>query len=82
MSDKVRERERYLKKSEIGRSWRSKTRLATADNNRFLRLWNEVNYNKIGYNMSNSQKGKHSGVKNGFHVTKVEVLENGMEIKK
>ena len=34
--------------------------MATSDNNRFLRLWNEVNYNKIGYNMTNSQEALES----------------------
>ena len=34
--------------------------MATSDNNRFLRLWNEVNYNKIGYNMTNSQEASES----------------------
>lgn len=34
--------------------------MATSDNNRFLRLWNEVNYNKIGYNMANSEEALES----------------------
>ena len=34
--------------------------MATSDNSRFLRLWNEVNYNKIGYNMTNSQEALES----------------------
>ena len=40
----------------------SDTRLgmATADNNEFLRLWNEVNYNKVGFGMSNSQEALES----------------------
>lgn len=45
-----------------GLDYYSETRLgmATADNDRFLRLWNEVNYNKIGYSMSNSQEALES----------------------
>ena len=45
-----------------GLDYYSETRLgmATADNDRFLRLWNEINYNKIGYNMLNSQEALES----------------------
>ncbi len=58
VSDKIREIfEKNQKLREIGEA---KQGLATADNNRFLRLWNEVNYNKIGYNMSNSQEALES----------------------
>lgn len=34
--------------------------MATADNDRFLRLWNEVNYNKIGFEISNSEEALES----------------------
>ena len=34
--------------------------MSSADNNRFLRLWNEVNYSKIGYSMANSQEALES----------------------
>ena len=39
----------------------AKVGLQTGDNNRFLRLWNEVNCNKIGYNMANSQEALENG---------------------
>ena len=37
--------------------------LSTADNNRFLRLWHEVNYNRIGFNFENSFSASKSGLK-------------------
>ena len=37
--------------------------LATADNNRFLRLWYEVNFNKIGFNLHSCDESKDSGLK-------------------
>lgn len=37
--------------------------LATADNARFLRLWTEVNLNKIGFGMKSSEEAKESGRK-------------------
>ena len=58
VSDKVREI--FEKNQKLGEIGEAKQGLATADNNRFLRLWNEVNYNKIGYNMSNSQEALES----------------------
>ena len=54
VSDKIREI--FEKNQKLGDIGEAKQGLATADNNRFLRLWNEVNYNKIGYNISNSQE--------------------------
>ena len=54
VSDKVREI--FEKNQKLGEIGEAKQGLATADNNRFLRLWNEVNYNKIGYNILNSQE--------------------------
>ena len=57
-SDKIREI--FEKNQKLGEIGEAKQGLATADNNRFLRLWNEVNYNKIGYNMSNSQEALES----------------------
>ena len=54
VSDKVREI--FEKNQKLGEVGEAKQGLATADNNRFLRLWNEVNYNKIGYNILNSQE--------------------------
>lgn len=58
VSDKIREI--FEKNQKLGDIGEAKQGLATADNNRFLRLWNEVNYNKIGYNMSNSQEALES----------------------
>ena len=58
VSDKVREI--FKKNQKLGEIGEAKQGLATADNNRFLRLWNEINYNKIGYNMSNSQEALES----------------------
>lgn len=58
VSDKVREI--FEKNQKLGEVGEAKQGLATADNNRFLRLWNEVNYNKIGYNMSNSEEALES----------------------
>ena len=37
--------------------------MSTADNNRFLRFWNEVNYNKIGFSFNNKEKAKNSKFK-------------------
>ena len=54
VSDKVREI--FKKNQQLGDIGEAKVGLQTGDNNKFLRLWNEVNYNKIGYNMSNSQE--------------------------
>ena len=34
--------------------------MATSDNNRFLRLWQEINYNKIGFGISNSKEALES----------------------
>ena len=58
VSDKVREI--FEKNQKLGDIGEAKQGLATADNNRFLRLWNEVNYTKIGYNMPNSQEALES----------------------
>lgn len=35
--------------------------LATSDNGRFLRLWHEVSYNRIGFNFTSREKAKQSG---------------------
>ena len=58
VSDRIREI--FEKNQKLGEVGEAKQGLATADNNRFLRLWNEINYNKIGYNMSNSQEALES----------------------
>ena len=58
VSDKVREI--FEKNKKLGEVGEAKQGLATADNNRFLRLWNEVSFSKIGYNMSNSKEALES----------------------
>ena len=58
VSDKVREI--FEKNKKLGEVGEAKQGLATADNNRFLRLWNEVSFIKIGYNMANSQEALES----------------------
>ncbi|ALF17975.1 BREX-1 system adenine-specific DNA-methyltransferase PglX [Fusobacterium animalis] len=58
VSDRIREI--FEKNQKLGEVGEAKQGLATADNNRFLRLWNEVNYNKIGYSMSNLQEALES----------------------
>ena len=58
VSDKIREI--FEKNQKLGDIGEAKVGLQTGDNNKFLRLWNEVNYNKIGYNMSNSQEALES----------------------
>ncbi|MHB9308182.1 BREX-1 system adenine-specific DNA-methyltransferase PglX [Fusobacterium polymorphum] len=58
VSDKVREIfEKNQKLGDVGKSIQG---MSSADNNRFLRLWNEVNYSKIGYSMANSQEALES----------------------
>lgn len=58
VSDKIREI--FEKNQKLGEVGEAKVGLQTGDNNKFLRLWNEVNYTKIGYNMSNSQEALES----------------------
>lgn len=58
VSDKIREA--FEKNKKLGDIGEAKQGLATADNNRFLRLWNEVSYNKIGFGMSNSDEALES----------------------
>ena len=58
VSDKIREI--FEKNKKLGEVGETKQGLATADNNRFLRLWNEVSYNKIGYNMADSKEALES----------------------
>ena len=54
VSDRVREI--FEKSKTLGEVGVAKQGLATADNDRFLRLWNEVNYSKIGFGIENSEK--------------------------
>ena len=58
VSDKIREI--FEKNQKLGEVGEAKVGLQTGDNNRFLRLWNEVNCNKIGYNISNLQEALES----------------------
>ncbi|WP_298975297.1 BREX-1 system adenine-specific DNA-methyltransferase PglX [uncultured Fusobacterium sp.] len=58
VSDKIREI--FEKNQKLGEIGEAKQGLATTDNNKFLRLWNEVNQNKIGYNISNSKEALES----------------------
>lgn len=52
VSDKVRDM--FAENKSLGEVGDAKQGLATGDNNRFLRLWNEVNFSKIGFGMKNS----------------------------
>ena len=54
VSDKVREI--FEKSQKLGDISTTRLGMATADNDRFLRIWNEVNYNKIGFGIRNSEE--------------------------
>jgi type II restriction/modification system DNA methylase subunit YeeA len=41
----------------------SREGMATANNNKFLRYWHEVEYSKIGFNLKNYQEALNSGMK-------------------
>lgn len=58
VSDKIREA--FEKNKKLGDIGEAKVGLQTGDNNRFLRLWNEVSYTKIGFGMSNSDEALES----------------------
>lgn len=58
VSDKVREI--FEKNQKLEDIAEVKQGIKTGDNNRFLRLWNEVNYSRIGYNISNSEEALES----------------------
>ena len=58
VSDKVREI--FEKNQKLGDIGEAKVGLQTGDNDRFLRLWNEINYNKIGFGMKNSEEAVES----------------------
>ena len=61
VSDRIREI--FEKEKKLGEVGEAKQGLATADNNRFLRVWNETNFNKIGFGMKNSEEALKSGKK-------------------
>ncbi len=50
--------------------------LATSDNNRFLRLWFEVERDRISFSCYSNEQTE----KNGIRLIKVVVLEGGMVI--
>lgn len=54
--------------------------MTTGDNDKFLRLWHEVNTLRCNFNASDREEAKIS-LKNGFPITKGEVIENGMVTK-
>ncbi|PGU01366.1 MULTISPECIES: BREX-1 system adenine-specific DNA-methyltransferase PglX [Bacillus cereus group] len=54
------ERRIFKENPRLGQLVDARQGLATADNNRFLRLWYEVNYNKIGFGMNDAQEALNS----------------------
>lgn len=58
VSDKIREI--FEKNQKLGDIGEAKQGIKTGENEKFLRLWNEVNYCKIGYNISNSEEALES----------------------
>ena len=54
--------------------------LATADNARFLRLWFEPSYSRIGFGCENAALAARSQ-KNGFHTIREALQENGTATK-
>lgn len=56
-------RDSFLSNDSIGTVAPPKQGLATADNNRFLRLWHEVDINNIGFSMDSCEMAKQSGKK-------------------
>lgn len=53
----------FEKTSKIGEIVEAKQGLVTANNDRFLRLWHEVHFNKIGFNKMNRIEAMKSGCK-------------------
>ncbi|MGL5982359.1 MAG: BREX-1 system adenine-specific DNA-methyltransferase PglX, partial [Cetobacterium sp.] len=51
-----RVKEIFATSQKLGEVGDAKVGLQTGDNDRFLRLWNEVDYKRIGYGMSNSKE--------------------------
>lgn len=56
-------RDSFLSEESIGTVAPSKQGLATADNERFLRLWHEVDIQKIGFGISSCDEAETSGKK-------------------
>lgn len=46
----------FMNEKPLGQLAETKKGLVTSDNNRFLRLWSEVNYNKIGFKLKNGEE--------------------------
>lgn len=61
VSEKVREI--FEKSPSLGEVADARQGLATADNNRFLRLWQEVNIQRIGFGIENREQAQLSGKK-------------------
>jgi len=61
VSDKMREA--FVKGTKLGDIAEPRQGLATADNDRFLRLWHEVDINKIGFGFKSRDEAKESGLK-------------------
>ncbi|MEB5477560.1 BREX-1 system adenine-specific DNA-methyltransferase PglX [Acinetobacter pollinis] len=61
VSDKVRDI--FEKNSTISKIANAKQGLATADNDRFLRLWQEVNIDRVGFGMENREQAQLSAKK-------------------
>ncbi|WP_028274968.1 BREX-1 system adenine-specific DNA-methyltransferase PglX [Atopococcus tabaci] len=53
----------FEKEEQISTSFDFRLGMATADNNRFLRLWPEVSYGRIGFSYSNMEDAKKSSSK-------------------
>lgn len=75
MSDKLRV---SFKNSNLEKEASPKKGLATTDNARFLRVWFEVDLNKIGINYKNKVEAINSD-KNGLYLIKAVDIENGMD---
>lgn len=60
-SNKIREI--FLKNRELGDIAEPRQGMTTSDNNRFLRLWHEVDFYNIGFDMKNREEAKNSDLK-------------------
>ena len=61
VSDRVKEI--FANNKNLGEVAEPRQGMATADNDRFLRFWNEVSFNKVGLNYSNRDEAKESSLK-------------------
>lgn len=52
--------------------------LATGNNDIFQRIWSEVNFNKIGFDMTSTEDTKIIDI-SGIHATVADYLENGQQ---